>query len=72
MKTTSNKDLAETLDGCVDSRDPVVNKVSKSSTLGNVKLQNIKHVKQDCLVATILHLEANNVLIYTYTETTKS
>ncbi|XP_022315246.2 DIS3-like exonuclease 1 [Crassostrea virginica] len=27
VKTTSNKDLAETLDNCVDSRDPVVNKI---------------------------------------------
>lgn len=30
VKTFSNKSLAETLDKCVDSKDPVVNKVRRS------------------------------------------
>lgn len=32
VKTSSNKALAETLDRCVDSKDPVVNKVSRSKS----------------------------------------
>lgn len=33
VKTSSNKALAETLDRCVDSKDPVINKVSRSFKL---------------------------------------